>query len=122
MTDASTPKPKSLFTPAHFSTPPGPPVALGAALAIWLFAQAELTTTLMALLVAALVGMGYVRALRETAQAQALAAANAARIVELEAALAVASGVPADTDNAVHEMLRNAQRRMVPPRAARGGF
>jgi hypothetical protein len=120
MTEAS--NPKSLFTPAHFHTPPGPPVALGAALAIWLFAQGALVYTLMALLVAALVGIGYVRARREAIEATAKVAEQAARIADLESALALASGVPAESDNAVHEMLRNAQRRMVPPRAARSGF
>ncbi|MGE3141890.1 MAG: hypothetical protein AB7L65_01090 [Hyphomonadaceae bacterium] len=87
MAEARKSQSRGLFSPAYYNAPPGPPLALGAALAIWLFARTELVTTLMALLVALLVGLGYVRARREAIEARRALAAAQARLAVLEQGL-----------------------------------
>ncbi len=96
-----------LLTPARFDRPPGPPLALGAALGIWLFAQAELTATLLALLVAALVGAGYLKARRTAAVAEAALAAAEERIAKLEALHNVATPAVMEAATIELEEIRN---------------
>jgi PAS domain-containing protein len=73
--------------------PPGPPVILGAFLAVWLFGRANLVEALLALLVCAVVAMVLSRARREAAEARASAEAANSRLHDLEFALRTTSRV-----------------------------
>lgn len=56
---------RAIFPPVSHKTPPGPPVVLGSALAIWLFARSNITELMLALLVACVVSMVLTRARRD---------------------------------------------------------
>ncbi len=74
-------------------TPPGPPVILGAFLAVWLFGRADLVQALLALLVCAVVAMVLSRSRREADAARAEAQAAQARLRDMEFALRTTSRV-----------------------------
>ncbi len=75
------------------TTPPGPPVILGAVLAIWLFARANTAELMLALLVAVAVSLVLTRARRDADQAAREAAHLRSRFADIEFALRSSSRV-----------------------------
>ncbi len=82
---------KKTFPLGPGRTPPGPPVVLGAVLAIWLFARANFLELVMGGLVAALVALVLTRARRDAEAAKREADALRDRLNDLEFALRMSS-------------------------------